>query len=238
MDAAPIAAHIRHLIAAGMGRAEIAQRTGISRSGLVRILRGEQATIRADIAGRALTVQPRPVTASTVGEVDACGTRRRLQALVAIGWSQAKLAEMLGVTPSMVAAWLDADRCFASTRRRVAELYDRLWSQIPAPSPGNGESRARNYAAARGWAVPLAWDDGLGPRGIDNPDAEPYTDRTPGKRSYSLTCAEIEHLIGTDSADQIAARLGYADYQNLSVILTRAGQKSLADRFKSTREVA
>lgn len=169
--------------------------------------------------------------------VDPAGTRRRLQALAALGWDDQAIAALLEVGPHRVSALRRIDVPIRQdTAAAVAAAYDQLSMTLP---PDTWQARRnRSTAAAKGYAPPLAWDDDHGPHGIDNPDAQPYRDHTPGKRSYSHTVDEIETLIGTDSADQIAARLGYADYQNLATILTRSGQKQLADRLKSTKEVA
>ena len=107
--------------------------------------------------------------------VDSMGTRRRIQALQAIGWSQPKIAALLGVRvrswPWMASPHLLVER---ATRDRVAALYEQLWNQ-PAPrdTPHNRQSdtRSRNLAAARGWLPPAAWDD------IDTDPEPPAVDR-------------------------------------------------------------
>jgi predicted transcriptional regulator len=100
------------------------------------------------------------------------GPRRRLQALVATGWSQSRLARELGLTRANFGSMMRCDQVTAGTARAVGELYDRLWNQ---PPPEHGQrtriaaSRARNYAAERGWVPPLAWDDDA----IDDPARKP-----------------------------------------------------------------
>lgn len=98
--------------------------------------------------------------------VDSTGTRRRIQALHAIGWTWAALAPELGITRSGVGL-LAGNRnptSYASTAQRVAEVYERLCMVAPV---GSGAKRARTNAARQGWLPPLAWDD------IDNPDEKP-----------------------------------------------------------------
>src|SRR2546425_16892 len=63
--------------------------------------------------------------------VDATGPHRRLQALVAIGWSQAKLGARLGMTPANFAAMMRRGQVTASTARAAAAVYDELWNQPP-----------------------------------------------------------------------------------------------------------
>lgn len=106
-----------------------------------------------------------------VGLIPAAGTSRRLQALAAIGWSTVRLGAELGVTQQRISELQLAKqhaRVQATLAVRVAALYDRLWNITPT---WPGASRARAAAAARGWVVPMAWDDDL----IDEPDARPDT---------------------------------------------------------------
>jgi DNA-binding CsgD family transcriptional regulator len=85
--------------------------------------------------------------------IDATGTRRRVQALMRIGWTADLMAAELGVTGAAVRAWTTTAKVRRSTAARVAALYDRWWNQ-PGPSV-----RTRSRARAAGWAPPLAWDD-------------------------------------------------------------------------------
>lgn len=100
--------------------------------------------------------------------VDATGTRRRVQALSALGWSQSYLGERFGVGVSAVQQWTVSSLVQAKTATSVRRLYDEL-SMTPGPS-----ARARGWAAKRGWPPPLAWDDDT----IDDPAARPYRPRT------------------------------------------------------------
>jgi len=95
---------------------------------------------------------------------DATGTRRRLQALVAIGWPTAALAGRLGIPSTEVSRLCHhAHRVYPHTIQRVGQLYTQL-SMNPGPS-----RRARRRAEVAGWAPPLAWDDNT----IDDPAATP-----------------------------------------------------------------
>lgn len=98
---------------------------------------------------------------------DATGTRRRMQALCAAGWSPAVLAPMLGVTISGI-RWLRTvdGVCLARTAARVRAVYERLWWQTPT---GNTVERTARWAARAGWAEPWQWET----VDIDDPDAQP-----------------------------------------------------------------
>ena len=99
------------------------------------------------------------------GFTSSIGTRRRLQALAAIGWRWSDLGDLLGTTWQAV-QYIAAGHhptVWTSTADRVEAVYELL-SGTPGPSP-----TARHRAAAKGWAPPLGWDDDQ----IDNPDARP-----------------------------------------------------------------
>lgn len=93
------------------------------------------------------------------------GTRRRIRALQAVGYSFPMIAEAADMSPKTI-----ADLCYRSERvstqtaRVVAEVYERLCMKQPT---GMFVKRSRLMAARKGWAPPLAWDD------IDDPDEMP-----------------------------------------------------------------
>lgn len=94
--------------------------------------------------------------------VEARGVNRRLQALVALGYSAQRLGWRLGVSRDQVLLWLTRDRVTLTTHERIAALYDELSDTRPAEeTPGDKASvrRARNWAARRGYARPIDWDD-------------------------------------------------------------------------------
>lgn len=88
-------------------------------------------------------------------QVDATGTRRRLQALSAIGWPWPEINVRLGykATTQRVSHMLRSERVHIDTHRKVKALYEEL-CMTPGPS-----SISRGRAIRKGWAPPLAWDD-------------------------------------------------------------------------------
>lgn len=92
------------------------------------------------------------------------GVARRIQALMAIGYTAGVIGEALGVGHDLPMKWAREQtiNAHASTVERVAELYSR-WSMTPAPETTGRDawraSYARTVAAKHGWAPPLAWDD-------------------------------------------------------------------------------
>lgn len=187
VDAEPVRRHVQALMAAGMGVPRIQQTSGVTKGVLIRLVygrpgRGEAPSrkIRPANAARLLAIRaPLPADGAAI---DATGTRRRLQALVAIGWSGAELMRRIGAVGTDFPKLLGRDRVLARTARAVHALYDQLWDTTP-PTSTRWEratrSRALAFAAARGWAPPQAWDDDT----IDDPTAAPRGIRRNSTRS-------------------------------------------------------
>lgn len=240
IDADPVRAHIAQLRAGGIGLKRIAAMSGVAHGTLWKLVYGKP---RAD--GRCIpSKRCRPGTAARImaltariedlgprRPVDATGTRRRMQALVAIGWSISRLGEQLAITN--IHATIKHDQVYARTAIAVRDLYARLWD-TPPPETTHREryaaSRSRNYAKAHGWLRPIWWDDdtiedptflpsvevGRGsPRGVDE---VAVMRRAGGDRSIRLTRPERWHMIRLLHADgmndqQIMRRTGYSDRQ-------------------------
>lgn len=98
------------------------------------------------------------------------GTRRRLQALAAMGWSTRQLARRLGVTSNAIASLRSTSqaRVLAATADAVTALYEDCWWRTP---PGNPRDHARTETWARkhGWAAPWQWEG----RDLDDPATQP-----------------------------------------------------------------
>ena len=217
VDAAPAREHVRALAAAGIGWKRAAGLAGLSGGAMTRLLYGgpggRPATrrIRAETARKILAVRPGAESLGGGALVDATGTRRRLQALVAIGHSQSALARRLGQLPSNFAAAMTRRQVTAATDRAVRALYDELWDAAPDESTHRGRicaSRARNHARERGW--PLGWDE---PE-IDDPAAGPAegwqrSDRTAIPSRELAEDAEFVRLPGgCQTRSEVAIRLG------------------------------
>ena len=96
--------------------------------------------------------------------IEATGTHRRIQALVALGYSLNNLDAMLGKSRSYTSAALSRTFLNAPTVAAYRDLYERLCMTRPE---GHIAERNRRRAVTEGWPVPLAWDD------IDDPNEHP-----------------------------------------------------------------
>ena len=171
-----------------------------------------------------------------LGRQDSAGTVRRLQALIARGWSIRHLGHRLGRTgPNMNRLMFGTDEVLLATYVAVKRLYDELWDAEP-PAASSDQKRARtralNRAEREGWPPPLAWDDGTGPHGIDNPDATPH----PWKRTERKT-SRTEDLIDLIEAGATWAELT-RDRTPASIqrALHRAGRSDLYLRVRPAAE--
>ena len=129
--------------------------------------------------------------------VDATGTRRRIQALCAVGWSVMEQARQLGVTEMAVRNLLTQTTVQVATAARHQALYERLIKATPRP--GRGPTRARSHAAKQGWPPPTAWFD------IDDPDEQPDLGGD-GRMSPNEKLAEFEWLTSLGVAEPEALR--------------------------------
>jgi transcriptional regulator with XRE-family HTH domain len=182
VDAEPVRQHVRRLMAARLGAKRVAHLAGVAPSVVGKLLYGDprrgmgpSRRIRPATAEKLLAVRAGLDNLADQTLTDATGTRRRLQALMARGWSQAKLATRLGVLPTNFSGTMEAEQVCASLVRAVRTLYDKLWDTPPPEATHRDKiaaSRARNYARLRGFVPPQAWDDDT----IDDPGAQPDRD--------------------------------------------------------------
>lgn len=155
--------HIRRLRAAGMTWEAIATDAGLALRTVVRAGRDPNyQTLTPRTARRLVSVRPQ-----TRSNTSALTARRRLRALVAIGYPFNHVAAEVGMTPANLSTFIRDARpgregtwrsVHADVWERCAAAYDRLY-MTPGPS-----DRARDYARERGWPPPLAWND------VDDPN--------------------------------------------------------------------
>ncbi|MGW8679578.1 hypothetical protein ACWGNN_00665 [Streptomyces sp. NPDC055817] len=214
VDAEPARQHVRMLGSYGIGWQRTARLADVSTGGVSRLLygspvegRGPTKRVRTTTADKITAVRPSFDSVAPLARVDATGTRRRLQALVANGWPQARLGQELGIKHHrLIWAQIRSDMVAAETVRRTQALYGQLWNAAPAThgvAPRFIEE-AKQLAGRNGWAPPAAWDDDY----IDSPAATPdlgeHVDR------YTAIAEDGRWLIRTQgyTTAQAAHRLG------------------------------
>lgn len=221
VDAAVVRAHIEALREQGVTLRRIAAVSGVTRPTLYALMVGQPSKglpptrrVTHGVARRVLAVTVRdaalPVpdldTLSDLARVNAVGPRRRVHALVALGWSLQQCADRLGIARRQLQdVLLVGDQVSARTARAIRDLYDALcWEAPPADTrwQRSAVTRSKAMARAKGWPPPLAWDDDT----IDDPAAGPDLGAAP-RSLVDLDDDEYLRTIGVPDED-IAARMG------------------------------
>jgi hypothetical protein len=172
VDAAPARAHLAALAAAGVGRRRVMSLTGLTDSALIKLARGVNGRppsrrIRPETERLILSIPLGDESVADGQAVDATGTIRRVQAMVALGWTFTVQAALAGRALGNYNAVMRAVQVRRSTADGVKAVYAQLSMTVPEDTPSS--RRARAHAAARNWFAPLAWDDD----NIDDPAATP-----------------------------------------------------------------
>lgn len=90
--------------------------------------------------------------------VSADPSRRRIQALAAIGWTRSMLAHEAGVKIAMYHNTMQRNRIHRHTHALIAAQYERLCMRLPSPVTAHSRE-LRKSAVEKGWLPPLAWED-------------------------------------------------------------------------------
>ena len=168
IDAAPVREHIAALRRSGVGMTQIAKLANTSLSHIRALVStdpdGQPTThrVRTSTADRILAIEASVASSAPSARIDATGTRRRLQALMAIGWPLPVIAAQLGRTTPNLARSMDRDRINADTAWQITHLYEQIWNNTPPQATAaqrNASATARSHAQRQGWRPPLGWDD-------------------------------------------------------------------------------
>lgn len=185
LDAEPVRQHLLGLHAAGITIHRVAAITGITFQNVRSFTQhgyGNTAPRRRrvtpQVAAKILAVN---LIDHTPGNVNSTGSRRRLQALVAIGWPSIYVARHAGIDPANRNAIVARPTIRATTAQKFAAAYDEMRHQKPGRRGVRPVSikRAKQQAAANRWPPPTYWDQ-CG--AIDDPHWSP---------DYKVTRAEI-----------------------------------------------
>lgn len=226
VDAQPVRDHVHALREAGISNKRLRELTGISTSTIQVLMtgrpeRGHGPTkkVLRRTADRILAV-PVPEAAFTVASpgriVPALGTTRRLQALVANGYSQRELCRRLGWAWQGNATALFLGRAEYVVARRAREVAD-LFTQLQMV-PGT-DVRARNRGRGSGWPLPLDWDEDT----IDDPGHTPTSVAADRSRT-STTLDEFEWLLRAGEIPEIAAKRCRVSLSTIRTYYAREGR--------------
>lgn len=206
VDAEPVRHHILNLQRAGMAADAIATVAGVPTQTVLEFVRvrpskgrGRRRRTTPATAAKILAVTPAD---QATGRIDATGTRRRMQALVAIGWPVRHIATHAGLHPTTTRIPDAGGRVYVATAKAVAATYDRLRHRRPTAHGVTAAhmQRAKNLGSRNGWPPPTYWDQHPGE--IDNPDYMPMTPR-------QVIAEEARWFMAMDglSVEQVAKRL-------------------------------
>ncbi|MDK0525056.1 hypothetical protein [Streptomyces sp. ML-6] len=179
VDAEPVRAHVKTLSEFGIGWMRLARLASVPRGTVSKLLYGDPSRgmspskrLLPKNATALLSIEPTLDNLGAAARIDGTGTRRRLQALVAAGWPQVRLADGLGIDRGNFGKTVHGDQQVkASTARAAMALYDQLWRADPRAHGVRPHvyDRTRHQAAEAHWAPVGAWDDDT----IDDPTAYP-----------------------------------------------------------------
>lgn len=214
--AQPAREHVLKLIARGHTPTSIAELANVPNESIRNLLTGPRRPSRVTNripARNILIVNSERILATPIEDpvnvraVRALQTHRRLQALIAMGWSARKLSLRLGLRPDSLRMVMRNPEVTARMHQMVCALYGDLWNVQP-PSATSFDrqtiTRSLNWAAAEGWARPLEWDD------IDEDPTPPEAD------SYDHT---VDELAVELAASGEKVRLNVAERRELVKLL-------------------
>lgn len=241
VDAAPVRDHVQFLVAQGISYKQLAIVSGVSASAIGALLYGRKERghapykrVSAETASAILAVKPTLDNMNDGAKTSVVGSSRRLQALVRIGWSQAKLCDRLGITPAN-GSRLFAGRGRVSVRRAkdVRGLYEELWDRTPQPKDWREKiavNRSVNRASDLGWLPPMAWDDDT----IDDPETMPIPEVRDDFIHARERFADIEFLLETGCGlGEVIRRSGYKSVRSLERACHRYDRGDLVARVKN-----
>ncbi|MDQ2852228.1 MAG: helix-turn-helix domain-containing protein [Actinomycetota bacterium] len=180
VDAEPARRKLQQLLDADVPVRALSRNSGISAPAIHAIANGDRTHVHRKTAQqiaqlRLADIYEQPQT----GLVPKVGAVRRLHALMAMGWTKDLLTEA-GATSLPRVLSGPGNLITLAKWREIKDVYDHL-SMTPGPSP-----QTKRRSLRRGYAPPLAWDDGT----IDNRYSRPQT---------------AEFLpAGTDTIDKVA----------------------------------
>ncbi|MFG1709192.1 hypothetical protein ACFLIM_38975 [Nonomuraea sp. M3C6] len=166
VDATRVRQHLQ-LLRRTMSVREIAEDSGITGTSIWNILLHGQRTVMPTTEEKILAVTP--INGYVL--LDSIGSRRRVQALTAMGWTGEEIGRRVamrrGDTWANITRVMQGRRITASLAHEINVVYADL--RELAPPTDLAASRAKARAQRARWAPPAAWES----VDIDDPDARP-----------------------------------------------------------------
>lgn len=179
VDAYPLRLHVEELREAGMGLKTIAVRSGVSHGALWKLMYGKRQPDGSQTPSRrilretaeklyaldsAWSTSLRLADGAVLDQQRSAAVSRRLQALVALGWSMSELGRRLGLRhPANVIPIVRGERRLTvATTSKADALFEELCMTLPpevTKSQRVSATQARRYAKEQGWVPPLALED-------------------------------------------------------------------------------
>jgi hypothetical protein len=188
VDARPMQAVIREWVAMGITMETISQKSGVCAQ-MVRwhnsgTYRGQP--IETCLQSTRDAILTADITEADIRFTPALGTRRRVQAMVAIGYPIAWQARQLGLTPARLHHAINKQRVLEPKMvNGIRALYGKYGNASPADAGIEQRmiTRTLNKATKYQFAPPHCWDADT----IDNPDAAPeWTGECGTERGYRI----------------------------------------------------
>ena len=238
VDAAPVREHVKMLQASGMGWKRIAEISGVGKTAVSQLIYGRKGSNKDPRKGEVLkqfgrekaeklfSVQPELSNLRSGALVDARGFRRRVEALMCMGWSMSKQASALNIERGNFGLMLTRDNITVKHHLAMVDLFNRWWDKQPEHFDHHdliAFKRTVNLAKKRRYVAPLGWDD------IDLDDA-PVDAANIGSRKEHYV-AEVEWLLNAGLAPvTVAEQLG-SNLSTLERLMYRHNRSDLASRI-------
>jgi transcriptional regulator with XRE-family HTH domain len=198
--------HAKMLVRAGMSASDIAERSGVSKRRVQRILKPSLEMIHW-LTEEAILGVPVPVgryMPKVDGLTDATPSRRRLQALAVQGFPVSYLCREADMSKPILMNLRSGmrNKALVSSSVKIRLVHDELWDTDPLTLgiPARSVSTAKVCAARGGWFPTEAWRD------IDDPSCEPSLNAP----RYVILTENARELMGEcgHSKREAAERLG------------------------------
>jgi hypothetical protein len=179
VDASPVREHVRALMDAGMGLKRIVKVSGVSQGALWKLMYGKRQADGTQAPSRRVLREtaeklyaldpawggPLPLADGQIlDEQASAAAARKLQALVALGWSMSAIGRRLGLnsTRNAIPVVRGERRLTVATAKKADALFDELCMTLPTAETRFQQAaitRSLNFAKQHGWLPPLALDD-------------------------------------------------------------------------------